>query len=187
MASGYILVINGVTILTSEALYQACRFPHMPEVQKEIIEQLSPMAAKMKSKPYRDQSRPDWEAVRAKIMRWCLRVKLAQNFDKFSALLLSTDENPIVEETHRSDFWGAKPDKANPDTLVGVNALGLLLMELRKNLWNTCTDDLSQVAPPSIPSFDLYSQPIPIVYVDAAPTGTSRGTIQLELGLGQKE
>ena len=38
MASGFPLQINGVRILTSEALYQACRFPHMPEVQREIIE-----------------------------------------------------------------------------------------------------------------------------------------------------
>ena len=52
MASGYPLQINGVRILTTEALYQACRFPHLPEVQREIIGQHSPMTAKMKSKPH---------------------------------------------------------------------------------------------------------------------------------------
>ena len=49
MASGFPLSLNGSRILTSEALYQACRFPHRPEVQRLIIEQKSPMTAKMKS------------------------------------------------------------------------------------------------------------------------------------------
>lgn len=53
MAGGFPLDVNGMRILTSEALYQACRFPHRPEVQTLIIEQKSPMTAKMKSKPYR--------------------------------------------------------------------------------------------------------------------------------------
>ena len=64
MASGFPIRINGVRVLTSEALYQACRFPHRPEVQRLIIEQTSPMTAKMKGKPYRDDSRPDWDSVR---------------------------------------------------------------------------------------------------------------------------
>ena len=51
MASGYPIKIGGFRILTSEALYQACRFPHMREVQRLIIGQRSPMTAKMKSKP----------------------------------------------------------------------------------------------------------------------------------------
>src|SRR5436190_6849081 len=88
MAGGFPLFINGVRILTSEALYQACRFPHLPDVQREIIAQASPMRAKMKSKPYRDNSRPDWERVRNSIMKWCLRVKLAQNWESFGELLL---------------------------------------------------------------------------------------------------
>src|SRR5262245_37505283 len=79
MAGGFPLRVNGVRVSTSEALYQACRFPHLPAVQRLIIEQNSPMTAKMKGKPYRGESRPDWDRVRVTIMRWCLRVKLAQN------------------------------------------------------------------------------------------------------------
>ena len=59
MAGGYPIHVNGVRILTSEALYQACRFPHLPDVQKLIISQISPMTAKMRSKPYRKDSRAD--------------------------------------------------------------------------------------------------------------------------------
>ena len=83
MAPGFPLRVNGIDILTSEALYQACRFPHLPDVQRLIITQKSPMTAKMKSKPYRSQSRGDWDVVRVRIMRWCLRVKLAWNWTEF--------------------------------------------------------------------------------------------------------
>ncbi|MFW5453930.1 NADAR family protein [Thioalkalivibrio sulfidiphilus] len=95
MASGYPLRVNGVRILTSEALYQACRFPHLPDVQRVIIDQKSPIAAKMKSKPHRKDSRPDWDQVRVGVMRWCLRVKLAQNYKEFGRWLLVTKDKEI--------------------------------------------------------------------------------------------
>ena len=132
MASGYPLCVNSHHILTAEALYQACRFPHMPEVQRQIIEQRSPMTAKMKSKRYRNNSRPDWHQVRVSIMRWCLRVKLVQNWQKFSHLLLKSGDLPIVEQSGKDDFWGAKPMENG--TLVGINVLGRLLMELREEV-----------------------------------------------------
>lgn len=65
-------------------------------------------------------------------MRWCLRVKLFNNWDKFSTLLLSTEDLPIVEESNKDDFWGAKPVDIN--LLIGTNALGRLLMELRDEI-----------------------------------------------------
>ena len=51
--------------------------------QKEIIKQKSPMAAKMVGKPHKQNTRDDWDNVNVKIMGWCLRAKLAQNFLKF--------------------------------------------------------------------------------------------------------
>ena len=129
MAPGYPLCVNGVLIGTSEAIYQACRFPHLPDVQRLIISQTSPMTAKMRSKPYRDQSRPDWDAVRVVIMRWSLRAKLVQNWEKFRSLLLLTEDRPIVEDSRRDEFWGAIATKEDPSVLVGCNVLGRLLME----------------------------------------------------------
>lgn len=158
MAGGFPLVVNGVQIRTSEALYQACRFPHRPDLQHEIIAQKSPMTAKMKGKPYHHISRPDWDAVRVKIMRWCLQVKLAQNWDKFSELLLETGDMPIVEHSRRDDFWGAKP--IDGETLVGTNALGRLLMELRERVKNEPRENLEYVAPLPISEFLLYERPI---------------------------
>ena len=164
MAGGFPLKVNGVRILTSEALYQACRFPHLPEVQRLIIDQKSPMTAKMKGKPHRSNSRPDWDQVKVKIMRWCLRVKLAQNWAKFSKLLLETGERPIVEESRRDDFWGAKP--IDEQTLVGMNVLGRLLMELREEVKSRDRASLIRVEPLGISDFWLYGQPIQPVEAD---------------------
>ena len=158
MAGGFPLMVNGLPIRTSEALYQACRFPHLPDLQREIIAERSPMTAKMKGKPHRHNSRPDWDAVRVKIMRWCLQVKLAQNWDKFSELLLETGDMPIVEHSRRDDFWGAKP--IDGETLVGTNALGRLLMELRERVKDEPRENLEYVAPLPIPEFLLYERPI---------------------------
>lgn len=156
MAPGYPLIVNSIEFLTSEALYQACRFPHRPEVQKIIIEQRSPMTAKMKSKLYRKDSRPDWLDVRVKIMRWCLQMKLIQHWDKFSQLLLSTGKQPIVEDSRKDDFWGAKSQTSK--VLVGKNVLGRLLMGLREDI--ELGNRLESVAPLEIPNFLLFNEKI---------------------------
>lgn len=163
MASGYPLHINGVRILTSEALYQACRFPHIPDVQREIIGQHSPMTAKMKSKPHRKDSRLDWGEVRYKVMRWCLRVKLAQNYEEFGRLLLATRDRPIVEQSRKDDYWGAKLSDETGDILIGQNVLGRLLMELRKKLKDDADGALKTVPPLGIPDFLLLGKPIETV------------------------
>lgn len=132
MASGYPIEINGVKILTSEALYQALRYPFNPDIQMAIIDQNSPMTAKMKSKKYRNLGRNDWENIRVRVMRWCLRIKLINNWNSFGELLESTEDYPIVEFSMKDDFWGAIPSKENDNILVGQNVLGRLLMELRE-------------------------------------------------------
>lgn len=161
MAPGFPLRVNGVRIRTSEALYQACRFPHMPEVQQLIISENSPMTAKMRSKPYRRVSRHDWDFVRVKIMRWCLRVKLAQNWGEFGGLLLATGDRPIVEQSRKDDFWGAKV--TDEVTLVGMNVLGRLLMELREQLRSDESGSLRFIEPLAISEFLLFGRPIEAV------------------------
>lgn len=163
MAAGFPIVLNNELVLTSEALYQACRYPHLPEIQKQIIVQHSPMTAKMKSKQYIDESRKDWNSVRVPIMRWCLRVKLAQNFDKFSQILLSTEEHPIVELSRKDDFWGALIRGEEKDLLVGENVLGRLLMELRSKLKLYPKSRLESVSPLIIKDFLFLGMPIEVV------------------------
>lgn len=158
MAAGFPLLVCGRSILTSEALYQACRFPNLPSVQSLIIDQRSPMAAKMKSKAYRSEGRPDWTRVRVEIMRWCLRVKLAQNWHAFSAVLVMTGSMPIVEESRRDPFWGAQP--VGNDDLVGMNVLGRLLMELRRDVLEVGRSGFEHVPAPAITDFLLAGEPI---------------------------
>jgi ribA/ribD-fused uncharacterized protein len=164
MAGGYALKINGETVYSSEALYQACRFPHHPEWQQEIIEQKSPMAAKMKAKKEgrrHKHSRDDWEEVQIEIMRWVLRVKLAQNYSRISELLLSTGDSPIVEKSRKDKFWGAVEDLEG--NLHGYNQLGRLLMELRELVKIQSRQELTVVEPLEIPDFLLLGNPITIV------------------------
>jgi len=164
MASGFSVNVNGINILTSEALYQACRFPHLPEVQEKIFKERSPMTAKMVSKHFRNDSRIDWDDNRIKIMRWCLRVKLAQNFIEFGKLLESTGDKPIIEDSSKDDFWGAIRDKEDKNFLVGVNALGRLLMELRQFYnENRYSYDMFVVEPLDIPDFKLLKYDIKII------------------------
>lgn len=160
MASGYILVVNDIIILSSEALYQCCKIPHLPAVQEKIIMQKSPMSAKMVSKPFRQDIRYDWEKHRIKIMKWCLRVKLSQNWEKFSKELLSTGDLPIVEDSNKDSFWGAKLEY---DTFVGVNALGRLLMELRELIKVHDKEFFLQVPPVDIKDFLLLGKQIKMV------------------------
>lgn len=159
MAAGFPLKVEGVSIRTSEALYQACRFPHNPELQHLIIGERSPMAAKMRGKPFRGETRTDWDEVRVAVMRWCLRVKLLQNWDTFSKLLAETGDRPIVEQSRKDRFWGAVP--IDSDALEGQNVLGRLLMELRELSASSASPSaISPLAPVDISDFSLMGQPI---------------------------
>jgi ribA/ribD-fused uncharacterized protein len=152
MAARFPLQVNGVAINSSEALYQACRFSHRPDLQSEIIAQPTPMSAKAASRLHLAETRTDWTEVRIDAMRWCLRVKLAQHFAVFSQLLLETGAFPIVEQSRYDAFWGAIED--GPDFLAGTNMLGQVLMELRTML-REHGDGLQTVLPPTIPAFIL--------------------------------
>jgi len=161
MAAGFPLLVTGTRILTSEALYQACRFPNHPEVQRAIIAAKSPMSAKMAAKPFRAQTRSDWNEVRVDVMRWCLRVKLKQNWSSFERLLRATGDKPIVEDSHKDQFWGAVPLKTNHDTLVGENVLGNLLVELRQEVASGTRTPSTPADAFPIRDFLLLGKPIP--------------------------
>lgn len=153
MAPDYPVFVLNLRIPTAEALYQACRFPDHPDIQRVVIDQMSPMTAKMKSKKYTDYTRADWESVRVNVMRWCLRIKLENNFSRFGYVLERTGERAIVEESTKDSFWGAKP--VEDGKLVGKNVLGRLLMELRAHYYEVKSGRASRIQYPSIPHFLL--------------------------------
>jgi N-glycosidase YbiA len=162
MATKYPLNINGIKIRTSETLYQLCRFPMEPEVQQKIIDQKSPMTVKMISRANVYKSRKDWDYVKVKVMKWCISVKLAQNFITFGEELSKTGFNYIVENSAKDNFWGAIPN--NDGTIyIGKNGLGRLLMQLRQEYYSENRYDLLIVEPLNIPDFYLLGKPILVI------------------------
>lgn len=157
MASGYSLFVNEINIANTEILYQVCRFPLFPKIQKEIISQSNPMEAKKISRKYIQYSRQDWDLVKFDVMRWCLQIKLLQNFEKFSKLLIKTDDTPIVEFSMKDSVWGATP--ISKDLLKGKNALGRLLMEIRE-IYVKNSIEMEFINPLNIPAFLLFDLPI---------------------------
>jgi ribA/ribD-fused uncharacterized protein len=168
MSNEFPLRVNGLQIGSSEAPYQAFRFPHRPDWQQEILAAPHAMQAKMKSKKEgrrKEHSRPDWEAIQVEVMRWCLRVKLAHHVTKFGGLLRWSAPRPIVERSQKDRIWGAVLEKDG--VLRGQNRLGQLLMELCEKLL-ACKlagqeSRLLRVEPPQIPDFLLLGQAIAVI------------------------
>lgn len=159
MASGFSLQVNDVIIPSAEALYQACKYPLFPKIQEEIISQSSPMTAKMISKKYQNFTRQDWEEIKFDIMYWVLQVKLLYNYERFSRVLIQTLDKPIVELSHKDRIWGAVEQNG---ILVGRNALGRLLMQLRKEFIFE-NKSIDRILPPrKINGFLFYGSEIEI-------------------------
>jgi len=174
MCAGFPLIVNDIHIKNSEALYQACRFPHNPEIQEEILKQHSPMASKMVTHKYRENfNREDWLDVRVEIMKWCVRVKAFQH-TSFQDILFSAENKTIVEESKKDDFWGAYRIEEN--LLRGENILGFTLMDVRDEFLYTPP---SIIHPLDIASFKLMGENIEDVKLQAP--NPEKNDIQLSL------
>ena len=165
MAPGYKIVVNGHEFLTSEALYQCCRFPDHPHIQKQIMLQKSPMTAKDISRTYFYLTRTDWDLVRVRIMRWCIYAKLISNWYSFGDLLDSTGKKDIVEDSYKDTFWGAT---WNGSYFWGTNALGRLLMQAREMYRKNRFSTYLVLPPPNIPNFLLLGEQIQHISVDTS-------------------
>ena len=66
----------------------------------------------------------------------------------------------LSKESRKDDFWGAMPKGQN--TLVGMNVLGRLLMELREEV-RQLGAQLLTVPPLDIPDFLFFSRPIGVI------------------------
>jgi ribA/ribD-fused uncharacterized protein len=166
MSNEFPVTINHIFFRNSEALYQCIRFTSHPEIQKEIVNQRSGFSSKLISKKYRSKyTRSDWDSIRVEVMKWVVRVKLANNFEYFSRLLIETNNLEIVEYSKKDAFWGAKEVK-NSSILRGANVLGKILIEIRDILLNgdeKSIEDLKHVPPLKINNFNLYGKPISAV------------------------
>ena len=116
---------------TSEALYQACKFPARPDIQQRIAEAPTPREAAAIGRTPGLGIDPGWNTQRVDVMRWVLRMKREANRDGIDALLAATGGRPIVEVSTRDAWWGARPVA---DRYEGHNVLGRLWMELRQHI-----------------------------------------------------
>lgn len=132
-ATAFPFDVAGVPVLTTEALFQALKFPRAPEAQKRVLEARTPAAAKTVAWQYPEsQVRRDWEQVRVQTMRDCLLLKVMNYPEHFQKLLQRTGDRPIVELSASDRYWGAMPNRGGE--LVGINALGRLWMQVRQDL-----------------------------------------------------
>ncbi|MFN5747838.1 MAG: NADAR domain-containing protein, partial [Pseudanabaena sp.] len=72
--------------------------------------------------------------------------------------LLETGDLPIVEDSRKDDFWGAKPE--DEEILTGANVLGRLLMQVREQIKTGEITSETIVKPLPIQNFLLYGQEI---------------------------
>jgi hypothetical protein len=111
------------------------------------------------------EARPDWEEVKVPIMRWVLRVKLAQHPRRMAALVRWSGTGPIVEQSRKDRFWGAVEE---PDGVFrGDNMLGQLWTEFREEVrakFDAGQEaSLLKVDPPAVPDFKLLGHDIGVV------------------------
>ena len=118
------------------------------------------MKAKEISRKYERFVRDDWEKVKYRVMEWCLEVKLIQNWDTMANLLIETGNKDIVEYSVNDEIWGAKRVGS---TLVGQNAMGRLLMQVRANYIEQGRQRY-KLLPPDVVGFLLFGYPIGTVY-----------------------
>ena len=78
---------------TSEALYQAAKFPHRPDVQARIARAPTTRAAKTIGRSHPIQL--DWNTQRVNAMRWVLRMKYESNAPRIDEVLARTGERPV--------------------------------------------------------------------------------------------
>ena len=125
------IVAGPWTFSTSEAVYQAAKFPACPDVQQRIAEAPTAREAAAIGRTPGLGFDSGWNAQRVDVMRWVLRMKREANAVEIDAVLAATGERPIVEVSSRDPWWGARPVA---DRYEGRNVLGRLWMELRQHL-----------------------------------------------------
>ena len=112
---------------TVEHYYQAMKT--LDGNEQERI-RLTPKPGSAKRMGRRVELRPDWEAVKLKVMRYALSLKFTTESEA-GKYLLSTGDEILVEGNDWGDrFWGV-------DGGVGENWLGVLLMARRAELRGT--------------------------------------------------
>ncbi|MGL4609115.1 MAG: NADAR family protein [Trueperaceae bacterium] len=116
--------LDGLYWKTSEHYFQAQKFAGHPEHVEAIRLAKSPKEAAVMGRERTRPLRKDWESVKDDIMRKAVLKKFETHEDIFK-VLLSTEDNELVEKTTSAYYWGCGTNG------TGKNMLGKILMETR--------------------------------------------------------
>lgn len=135
MSGGYPFLVtleddSKLHVTSSEALYQALKYPHRQDIQKAILEAKNGYVAKKevheKNLEHQDLS---FQEHKLEIMFWILLQKYNQNEKIREDLHASKEFGDIVEFSKKDSFWGALPKGYGK--FEGHNLLGRLWMKIR--------------------------------------------------------
>ena len=137
--SAHSVIYKQITFRTCEALFQYLRFEGHPAIQKEILEQKSPIAVKMKARKHcaKLNRGEKWDEAPEDIpmMKKVMLLKLQQH-PELKKELIGTGSATIIEDCAIHDresarFWGMVYIDGE---WIGENRLGGLWMEIREEL-----------------------------------------------------
>jgi N-glycosidase YbiA len=115
--------LDGQTWPTSEHYFQAQKSPDSAR-REEIRSVASPMVAARMGRSRKHPIPADWESVKDAVMRRAVLRKF-ESHAEIRAVLLSTGDEEIIEETTNDYYWGCGTER------TGKNMLGRILMETR--------------------------------------------------------
>lgn len=118
------VVYEGITYPTAEHAYQSAKTLDMDQ-RRQIAELATPSSAKKAGRAL--QIRPDWEAVKLRVMEDCVRYKFSHDHELRQKLLATGDAELIEGNTWGDRFWGVCEGQ-------GENHLGQILMKVRQEL-----------------------------------------------------
>ncbi len=122
------IVLDSVTYPTVEHAFQAAKTLD-PGYRRAICNADSPARAKRLGRIV--PLRADWEDVKIEVMRSLLKQKFAPGAELAQKLVATSPEELIEGNTWGDRFWGAVQVNGK---WAGLNWLGRLLMEIRKDL-----------------------------------------------------
>jgi hypothetical protein len=124
--SHYGFELDGKWWMTSEHYFQAQKF-HNTKYEEMVRLLDNPMKAAEMGRDRNLPLRKDWEEVKDDVMEKAVLEKFKQN-KEIREVLLSTDQDSIVEKTTDDYYWGCGKDGS------GQNKLGKILMCVREKI-----------------------------------------------------
>jgi len=114
---------------TTEHYYQAQKFvgTQYEFLVLAIQQAKSPEEAAALGRDPNHRVRPDWQQVKNQVMREAVLTKFLTHPD-IQAILLSTRDELIVEDSPKDNYWGCGADR------TGQNQLGKILMSVRQEI-----------------------------------------------------